>query len=89
MIFLNPNLNKEMIDIKILGTGCPKCRTLEKMTRDLVEKFAIEATITKVENIVDIMRYNIMVTPALVVNGKVVLKGRIPSTEELKRLITT
>jgi small redox-active disulfide protein 2 len=89
MIFLNPNLNKEMIDIKILGTGCPKCRTLERMTRDLVEKFAIEATITKVENIVDIMRYNIMVTPALVVNGKVVLKGRIPSTEELKRLITT
>jgi small redox-active disulfide protein 2 len=78
-----------MIDIKILGTGCPKCRTLERMTRDLVEKFAIEATITKVENIVDIMRYNIMVTPALVVNGKVVLKGRIPSAEELKRLITT
>jgi small redox-active disulfide protein 2 len=78
-----------MIDIKILGTGCPKCRTLEKMTREVVEKSAIEATITKVENIVDIMRYNIMVTPALVVNEKVVLKGRIPSMDELKRLITT
>ncbi|MGC9152060.1 MAG: thioredoxin family protein [Microbacter sp.] len=88
MIFLNNNLNKEMIDIKILGTGCPKCRTLEKMTRDVVEKTGIEATITKVENIVDMMRYNIMVTPALVVNGKVVLKGRIPSMDELKRLIT-
>jgi small redox-active disulfide protein 2 len=78
-----------MIDIKILGTGCPKCRTLERLTREVVEKSALEATITKVENIVDIMRYNIMVTPALVVNGKVVLKGRIPSIEELKRLITT
>ncbi len=77
-----------MIDIKILGTGCPKCRTLEKMTRDVVEKSGIEATITKVENIVDIMRYNIMVTPALVVNGKVVLKGRIPSMDELKQLIS-
>ena len=77
-----------MIDIKILGTSCPKCRTLEKMTRDVVEKSGIEATITKVENIVDIMRYNIMVTPALVVNGKVVLKGRIPSMDELKQLIT-
>lgn len=78
-----------MIDIKILGTGCPKCRTLEKMTREIVEKSGIEATITKVENIVDIMRYNVMVTPALVINGKVVLKGRIPSMDELKRLITT
>ena len=77
-----------MIDIKILGTSCPKCRTLEKMTRDVVEKSGIEATITKVENIVDIMRYNIMVTPALVVNGKVVLKGRIPSMDELKQLIS-
>jgi len=77
-----------MIDIEILGTGCPKCRTLEKMTREVVEKSAIEATITKVENIVDIMRYNIMVTPALVVNGKVVLKGRIPSMDELKKIIS-
>jgi small redox-active disulfide protein 2 len=89
MILLNTNLNKEMIDIKILGTGCPKCRTLEKMTRDIVEKSSIEATITKAENVVDIMRYNVMVTPALVINGKVVLKGRIPSMDELKRLITT
>lgn len=78
-----------MIDIKILGTGCPKCRTLERLTREIVEKSGIEANITKVENIVDIMRYNIMVTPALVVNDKVVLKGRIPSADELKRLITT
>lgn len=77
-----------MIDIKILGTGCPKCRTLERLTREVVEKAALEATITKVENIVDIMRYNVMMTPALVVNDKVVLKGRVPSAEELRRLLS-
>jgi small redox-active disulfide protein 2 len=77
-----------MTDIKILGTGCPKCKALEKLTREVVEKAAIEATITKVENVVDIMRYNVMVTPALVVNEKVVLKGRIPTMDELQQLLT-
>ena len=76
-----------MIDIKILGTGCPKCKALEKLTRIVVEKAAIEANITKVENIADIMRYNVMVTPALVINGKVMIKGRIPTMVELQQLL--
>ncbi len=76
-----------MIDIKILGTGCPKCKALEKLTRAVVEKAAIEANITKVENIADIMRYNVMVTPALVINGKVMIKGRIPTMVELQQLL--
>jgi small redox-active disulfide protein 2 len=76
------------MEIKILGPGCPKCKTLEKMTREVVEQNGIEATISKVEDIVAIMNYGVMSTPALVVNEKVVLKGRVPSTDELKKLLT-
>jgi len=75
------------MEIKILGTGCAKCKTLEQLTRDVVSKNAIEATITKVEDIMEIMKYNIMTTPALVVDGKVVSKGRIPSADEIKQLL--
>jgi len=75
------------MEIKILGPGCPKCKTLEKMTRDVVEQNGIEATVSKVEDIVAIMNYGVMSTPALVVNEKVVLKGRLPSAEELKKLL--
>ncbi len=75
------------MDIKILGTGCPKCKTLEKLTREVVEKNGFEATITKVEDIVDIMKYNILSTPALVVNEKVEIKGRVPSADEIKQVL--
>ncbi|TAL66005.1 MAG: thioredoxin family protein [Bacteroidetes bacterium] len=76
------------MEIKILGTGCAKCKTLEKLTRDVVSKNGIDATVTKVDDIMEIMKYNIMITPALVINEKVVLKGRIPSAEEIKQLLT-
>ncbi len=76
------------MEIKILGTGCPKCKTLEKMTREVVEQNGINATITKVEDIMDIMQYNILSTPALVVNEKVEIKGRIPSAEEIKQVLS-
>lgn len=76
------------MEIKILGTGCSKCKTLEKLTRDVVSKNGIDATITKVEDIMEIIKYNIMTTPALVINGKVVTKGTIPSAEEIKQLLT-
>jgi small redox-active disulfide protein 2 len=76
------------MEIKILGPGCPKCKTLEKMTREVVEQSDIDATVTKVDDIIAIMNYGVMSTPALVVNEKVVLKGRLPSAEELKKLLT-
>ncbi|MEA4976372.1 MAG: thioredoxin family protein [Paludibacter sp.] len=76
------------MDIKILGTGCPKCKTLEKMTREVVEQNGFNATITKVEDIMDIMQYNILSTPALVVNEKVEIKGRIPSAKEIKQVLS-
>lgn len=76
------------MEIKVLGTGCPKCKTLEKATREVVEEMNIEASITKEEDIMKIMEYGVMHTPALVVNEKVVLSGRVPSQKEIKELIT-
>jgi small redox-active disulfide protein 2 len=76
------------MDIKILGSGCPKCKALEKATREVVEQSSFNATITKVEDIMDIMKYNIMSTPALVVNEKVEIKGRVPSTDEIKQVLS-
>ena len=76
------------MDIKILGTGCPKCKTLEKLTREVLEQNSLDATVTKVEDIVEIMKYGVMTTPALVVNGKVEIKGRVPSAGEIKQVLT-
>ena len=81
-------LNSGTMDIKILGTGCAKCKTLEKLTREVVEKNGIEATVTKVEDIMEIMKFGVMTTPALVVNGKVEIKGHIPSFDEIKQILT-
>jgi small redox-active disulfide protein 2 len=76
------------MEIKILGSGCSKCKTLEKMTREVVEQNGIDATIKKVEDILQIMKYGVMTTPALVVDEKVVIKGRIPTMEEIKQVLT-
>ena len=76
------------MEIKVLGTGCAKCKALEKLTREVVEQNGINATVTKVEDIYQIMKYGVMTTPALVVDEKVVIKGRIPSSEEIKQLLT-
>ncbi|MEI7897400.1 MAG: thioredoxin family protein [bacterium] len=76
------------MEIKILGPGCSKCNTLEKLTREVVEKNGINASITKIDDIMEIMKYGVMSTPALVINERVVLKGRIPSSDELKQLLT-
>ena len=75
------------MEIKILGTGCAKCKTLEKLTREVVAQNGIDASITKVEDITEIMKYGIMATPALVVNEKVEIKGRVPSADEIKQVL--
>lgn len=75
------------MEIKVLGTGCPKCKALEKLTREAVAELGVDANIEKVEDIVKIMSYGIMHTPALVVDGKVVLSGRLPNITEIKNLI--
>ncbi|HOP05194.1 MAG TPA: thioredoxin family protein [Tenuifilaceae bacterium] len=76
------------MEIKVLGTGCPKCKTLEQVTLKAVEELGVNANVSKVEDIVKIMNYGVMRTPALVIDEKVVLSGRIPTMDELKEIIS-
>jgi small redox-active disulfide protein 2 len=76
------------MEIKVLGTGCPKCKQLEKVVRDSVAELEIEAQVSKVDDIMKIMEYGIMHTPGLVINEKVVLSGRLPSSSEVKQILT-
>ncbi len=78
-----------MLSIKILGTGCPNCKRLESETRKAVESLNVEAEFIKVTDYQDIMSYDILSTPGLVINDKVVASGKIPSQGELTSLITS
>lgn len=75
------------MEIKVLGTGCPSCKALEEAVRKAVMEMNLEAKIIKVEDMAEILNYGIMTTPALVVDGKIVLKGRVASVEEIKKLL--
>jgi small redox-active disulfide protein 2 len=74
--------------IKVLGTGCTNCKNLEKATYDAVAEMGINAQIEKVEDIQKIMTYGVMRTPALVIDEKVAMYGRVPSVKELKEMIS-
>lgn len=76
------------MEIKVLGTGCAKCKSLEKVTRQAVEELRIEARVEKVEDIRKIMEYAVMRTPALVIDEKVVLSGQLPKLSEMKEILT-
>ena len=75
--------------IQILGTGCPKCRLLTANAEAAVKDLGIEATVEKVEKIADIMKFNVMMTPALVVDGQVKSAGKVLSPEEIKEKLET
>ncbi len=75
------------MEIKILGTGCPNCLALEKRVRQVVDKNNVEADITLVKDIMDIMSYNVMSTPALVIDEEVKVRGRVPKEEEILQLL--
>lgn len=73
--------------IKILGGGCSRCERLEKLAREAAGELGVEAAFTKVKEIDEIMAYNIMNTPALVINEEVKSSGRIPRKEEIAEWI--
>jgi len=75
------------MNIKILGTGCTKCKALEAVTREAVADLGIKAEITKVSDLKDIMSYPITMTPALVIEGKVILSGKVPSKADIIALL--
>ena len=76
------------MEIKVLGTGCARCKALDKFTRKAVEELNIDATVEKVEDIQKIMEYAVLRTPALVINEKVVMSGQVPKVAQIKDLLT-
>jgi small redox-active disulfide protein 2 len=77
------------MEVKILGTGCPNCKRLEKVTRQALTDLGVEATVTKVTDMMDILSYNIPATPGLVIDEQVVSYGRVPQKAEVVSLIAT
>jgi len=77
-----------MLTIKVLGSGCANCKRLEQVAHKVVSDMGIEAEIVKVTEYPDIMAYNVMATPGLVVNEKVVSTGRIPTPAEVTTWLT-
>ena len=73
--------------IKILGTGCPKCQSMTSVVTDVVSENNIDATIEKVEDIMEIIKFNVMTTPALVIDDVITIKGRVPSKDEVMALL--
>lgn len=76
------------MEIKVLGTGCSRCKTLLSTIEQVVSEINLDATITKVDDILKIMEYNVMGLPALVVDEKVLSTGKTLSKEEVKQLLT-
>jgi small redox-active disulfide protein 2 len=75
------------VEIKVLGKGCAKCNQLEKDVLSIVAGMNLAADVERVRNIREIMAYGVMATPALVVNGKVKVSGRLPWPDEIRRWI--
>ena len=76
-----------MKKIQILGTGCPKCKTLTANAEAAVKALGIDATVEKVERIADIMKFNVMMTPALVLDGQVKSAGKVLSAEDIMKML--
>lgn len=75
------------MEIKVLGTGCTRCQQLEKEVYNVLAAMDVAADVEKVEDIKKIMAYKVMNTPALIINGKVKVSGRVPKPDELKKII--
>ena len=78
-----------MLTIKVLGSGCANCKRVDQIANKIVSEMALEAEVIKVTDYADIMAYNILSTPGLVVNEKVVCSGRIPTPAEVTIWVTS
>ncbi|MCD4826943.1 MAG: thioredoxin family protein [Acholeplasmataceae bacterium] len=75
------------MNIKVLGSGCPKCKLLEKNVVEALAKLGKKADVEKVTDYAEMAKYNVMSTPALVIDGKVVITGRVANPKELEELL--
>jgi len=75
------------VEIKILGTGCAKCQALYKAVNDTLGEMGLSADVKKVEKLKDIIEAGVMMTPGLMINGKIKVTGKVPGKEDLKKYI--
>lgn len=73
--------------IEVLGTGCAKCRTTEKVVKKAVEELGIQAEVVKVEDLQEIINRGVMMTPAVIIDGEIKIVGHTPTVDEIKKLI--
>jgi small redox-active disulfide protein 2 len=83
------DLLREEVDMEIIivGAGCPKCKAVENVVKEVVEELKIDAKVSHIYDIKEFPKYGVTITPAIVINGKVVLAGKVPSKEEIKKII--
>lgn len=72
------------MEIKVLGTGCAKCKKLEEMVKEVAGELGVDADIIKITDLNEILEYDIMMTPGLVVDGEIVCSGRLPKKDEVR-----
>ena len=75
------------MEVKVLGPGCAKCKTTFQVIEKVIKENNLDEKLTKVDDIMEMMSYNIMTTPAVVVDGEVKMKGQVPSESDVKRLL--
>jgi len=78
---------EKFMEIKVLGPGCAKCQSLEKTVKDVVASLKLDIKVEEIKDMKQIMQYPILMTPGLVINGKVVMSGKAPTKTEVERLI--
>ena len=76
-----------MMKIEIMGTGCMKCNKLYAAAKQAVERTGVDAEVTKVTDLMEIMKSGVLVTPALVVDGEIKVSGKVPTVEELEKML--
>ncbi len=75
------------MDIKVLGTGCPKCNKLEKLVKEVVQETGTYAAVEKVSDVNQIAKAGVMLTPALMIDGEIKVAGKVPSKQELNEML--
>ena len=75
------------MEIKVLGPGCSRCKATYRVVEKVVRELGLDVQLSKVEDVVEMMRYPILTTPTVVVDGEVRIKGHVPSEEEVKQLL--
>ena len=87
ILFVNLRITNKIMEIKVLGPGCAKCKTTYAVIEKVIKENNLDVTLVKVDDIMEMINYNILSTPAVVIDGEVKIKGYVPSEKEVKELL--